>query len=362
MGRGLAASLLLHFGLLAWVILGMADGRSLKSNAAVAVEVAIISKADLETRQKQGDVSSRIEESSSTTKQAAIVSKEEVAKPKPAEPAPPAASEPQAAVVEPAKPEPAKPELPKPVEAATSPPVAEPAKPEKPTEPKVDEIALALAAEAKARAEAEAQAKAEAEKRRKEAEKKRKEEEHKRAEAKRKADEAKAKAKAEADDKRRAAIIAAGIAGAADGPKPELLDKDPTKKAGGAATVSAVSKTGPKGSTAGSRDGHDSVNTASDTALITSMISQLLKECFKLPTVGGDSGVVPEARVSWRLAQDGRLIGEPKIVQKQDSPIGDQVATQAVLAVQRCNFSSLPRDKYQIWREINGWTFGPQRR
>ena len=82
MGRGLIVSLVLHLGLLAWVILGMAFAPPLKTNTAEAMDVSMISKADLVTLQKQGDVSSKIEESASTSKPSPIIADKEVPKPK----------------------------------------------------------------------------------------------------------------------------------------------------------------------------------------------------------------------------------------------------------------------------------------
>jgi hypothetical protein len=171
-----------------------------------------------------------------------------------------------------------------------------------------------------------------------------------------------AKAKqADADAKKRADIIAAGIAGATDAPKPELLDKDPTKKVGGGAAPSPTpTKTAARGPTAGTATGTATVNQASEEALLRSLISQALKPCWRLPTSGGDSRSIPTVKLSWKMAPDGRLLGEPRVLAQENSPIGSQAADAARRAVTTCAFTGLPPDKYALWREIE-WDFDPRK-
>lgn len=360
MARGFVISLVLHLGLLAWALIGFAATRPLPSEDIEPVEVSIISVQDLVTRQKQGDVTSKVEEAAPPPKPSPVVAAVESPKPAPAPPPPPAAAPP------PPAPEPAKVEAPPP-----------PAPKAEPPPPAPDQIALAIAKEEDLRkAEAEAAAKAAAEAKAKaDAEAKARAEAEAKAKAKAIADaKAKAIAKAKADAAKKAAeakakteaakaasfedLVAKSIEGATE--KPELLDKDPRKKAGGAQSPQTVASAATaKGPTAGSPTGRDQVNTARDEDMLRALIRQALASCWRLPTAGGDSRTIPVVKLSWRMRPDGSLDGEPKVVAREESPIGVVAADAAVRAVQSCRFG-LPADKYALWREID-WTFDPRR-
>jgi colicin import membrane protein len=358
MQLGLAISLVLHLGILAWALVSIQATPELRAPDVTPIEVAIVTPSEL-TRLKQGNPDAK-ELEAKAKEEPQPPSKEEAPKPKPIT-APP--------------PPPPPPAPPPPEEAKTpEPPKAEPAKPEPPPEPKADPIADKLAAlpappepepgpspeelkrlederqaeesrKEEERRKAEEQKKAEEkrkaeEKKKAEELKKKKEEEKKLAEAKRKAEEAKKKQQFDADR------IAA------------LIDKTPDKRGAPPSATPPTQPTTHTGPTAGERSGRDTVLSAREQDLLKGKISAQLRGCWRLPGGGGGIETVV-VTVHWRLRPDGSLDGEPEVERPQASPVFQIAAEAAVRAVKACAPFALPPDKYSAWRAII-WDFDPR--
>lgn len=359
MGFGLAVSVLLHAGLLAWALLNFHATPPLKLPDEIPVEVSIISQIDLETRQKKGDSLSKLEEAAQSEGKAP--SPKDAPKPKPVravEPPPPAAAEPPP----PPPPEPVKAEPPPPppksaelaalIEKTTPPP--EPEGPsleekkkleEKLAEQQRQDEAKKAAEEAKKKADAEAKRKADAE-------------------AKKKADDlAKKKLaddkKKKEDAERKKAAEKARQSKSFELQMAELLNKVPDQPSAAQGAEAPPSKpTTAKGPTAGSKTGTDNVNKARAEHMIVSMLNSAFEQCWNKPLAGGGVAA-PVVTVKWNLNPDGSLQGEPKVVQTDKSnPLADQAERSALRAVQTCAPFQLPQEQYSLWREIT-WKFNP---
>lgn len=53
----------------------------------------------------------------------------------------------------------------------------------------------------------------------------------------------------------------------------------------------------------------------------------------------------------WRLDEDGRLLGQPEVIEPQGNP-GAPAAQAAIRAVRACEPFRLPVDRYHLWKEI----------
>jgi colicin import membrane protein len=343
--RGLTISALLHGGLLAWALVSFSATAPLKMPEPEPVEVAIITEGDI-VRLRQGDRQSKQLEARPETKPAPETQQPEAQKPKPPPPPTPPPPQPKAET----PPEPPKPE-----------PIAE-AKPEPPPEPKPDAIADKIAAlppepvgpspeelarqEAARRAEEqkriEDKKKADAEKKKKDDEKKKRDDEKKRlAELKRKEDE---KKKKEFDAQRIAALI----------------DKSPDPRGAPQPSPANVSPDArAKGPTAGAKEGTDSQLTASQRSMIGVMMRQAVSRCWNINAgaQGIDKVVV---RIEVMLTRDGRINGNPKVVNNQPGPLFSDAANSALRALVQCEPYDLPANLYE-----GGWdhmivTFDPQ--
>ena len=371
MGFGLAVSVLLHAGLLAWALLNIHATPPLKMPDEIPVEVSIISQIDLETRQKKGDSLSKIEEAAQA--QGKAPSPKDAPKPKPVravEPPPPAAAEPPPPPPEPVKEEPPPPE---PAKAEPPPPPPPPdqiaAIIEKTPPPEPDGPSLAekkkleeqLAEQQRQEQEEAARQAAEEEAKRKvEAEAKKKLD----AEAKKKADEI-AKKKLAEDKKRKEEAERKKAAELARKSKSfeqqmaELLNKVPDQPSAAQGAEAPPSKpTTAKGPTAGTKTGTDNVNKARAEQMIVAMLNSAFEQCWNKPLAGGGVAA-PVVTLRWTLNQDGTLHGEPKVVQTDKSnPLADQAERAALRAVQTCVPFQLPPEQYNMWREIT-WKFNP---
>lgn len=360
--RGITVSTVLHGGLLFWALLNFSATKPLKIEEQVPVEVALITPDEL-VRLRQGNRDAKELEAAPQPKPSPITAKQDAPKPKP--PTPTAAPPPP-----PPEPVPPPPE-PKKVEPPTPPPPAEDPIAKKlamlPPEPKVvepkppepDEIALQLAAEeakrkveaeartkaeAEARAKTEAKAKADAErKRQQEIQKKKIEDQRKVAELKRKQEEAKKKS---FDEQVKKALEGPDV------PPKALLDKDPTKRGAPppAPTTIAQAPTKAKGPTAGDPAGKDARLTAPQSRMIASIMKEAVKGCFNVD--GGADGldkVVVEVDV--RLTQTGHIAGDPRVINRSQGPLFDNVASAALRALKKCEpYTTLPADLYK-----GGW-------
>lgn len=362
MRLGFALSLTIHIALLLWAVLTFQRAKLDDVPETIAISVAVVTPSDV-TRQKQGDENTKTLDSKAADKPADDNSQKEAEKPKPAPPAPAPPPPPEQP---PPRPEPAKAEPPKPdpiqEKLAALPPEKAPEPPPVPPAPTPDDQAALAAklederkAAAKAKADAETKAKAEAEKKRKEAEAKKKAEELR----KKKLAEAAAKAKAEAEkNKFDPNKLADLINKADDGPKKPLIDKS-QKPTGAKPTGNSqvASNTGPS---AGTRDGRDSVLSATEKDLLNAMLKSQLEQCWNIPA-GGGGAETPIVVLSWRLTEDGSLDGEPIVLSPQNTPLFQVAAEAAIRAVKKCSPFQLPRDKFQYWREIRSWKFDPSK-
>jgi colicin import membrane protein len=112
-----------------------------------------------------------------------------------------------------------------------------------------------------------------------------------------------------------------------------------------------------KGPTLGAPEGHDKQISASELAILKSMISSRLKVCWRLPSGGGGSDT-PVVTLRWRLKLDGSLDGDPQVEQPRGDALFRIAAEAAMRAVRECSPFALPPDKYSTWRTIT-WEFDP---
>ncbi|MFZ8258165.1 hypothetical protein ACO1KT_14655, partial [Staphylococcus aureus] len=87
-----------------------------------------------------------------------------------------------------------------------------------------------------------------------------------------------------------------------------------------------ASNTGPS---AGTRDGRDSVLSATEKDLLNAMLKSQLEQCWNIPA-GGGGAETPIVVLSWRLTEDGSLDGEPIVLSPQNTPLF-QVAAEAAI-------------------------------
>jgi colicin import membrane protein len=348
---GLAVSIVLHLGVLAWALITIQTTPPFKLAESEPVEVALVSP-DALVRLKQGDREAKQLEAQPKEGTTTEPPKKEAPMPKTqaAPPPPPAGESPPP---EAARPEPPKPDLatlPEPLKIepqkdriaeklAALPPQVAPEPGPTLDEKKVLEEKLALERKAEeARKQAEARKKADEEKKRK------------LTEAKKKAAEEKKRKEAEAKKKQ---FDAQRIAA--------LLNKVPDKSAPptGAPTPPIV-PTKAKGPVAGAPEGSDSQLTANQRSLLGAMMKRAVGRCWNVNSgLEGADKVVVEVEV--RLRPDGRLLHEPRIINSSLGPLFADAANSAVRALVQCEPYDLPRDLYE-----GGWdhmvvTFDPQR-
>jgi colicin import membrane protein len=346
---GLAVSVVLHLGLLAWALITIQATPPFKLAEPEPVEVALVSP-DALVRLKRGhrdakQLEAQPKESPEPPQREAPKPETQAAAPPPpaAEPLPPEAARPEPPKPDlPTQPEPAKTELQKAAiaEKLVAPPAeVAPQLGPTPDEKKVLEEKL----EAERRAE-EARKQAEA--------RKKADEENKRklAKARKKADEQKKRREAEAKKKQ---FDAQRIAA--------LLNKVPDKSAPPTgATTPPLVPTKAKGPVAGAGEGRDSQLTANQRSLLGAMMKRAVGRCWNVNSgLEGADKVVVEIEV--RLRADGRLLQEPRVINSGLGPLFADAANSAVRALVQCEPYDLPRNLYE-----GGWdhmvvTFDPQR-
>ncbi len=96
------------------------------------------------------------------------------------------------------------------------------------------------------------------------------------------------------------------------------------------------------------------VGKAADTPRLTGEEIAGLREavlrCWTPPQPqAGSSAAV---KVRFRLTPSGELDGTPQVVEAADGASGQVLGQSAIRAVQRCAPYSLPKAKYEAWREI----------
>jgi len=345
--RGLTGSVLLHTGLLAWALVSFHTTQPLRIAEPEPVEVALVSENDI-VRLRQGDRESKQLEARPQDKPNPDNQQQEANKPKPPPPPPPAPTPPP--------PPPPKAETPPEPPKAEAPPKEEPKKdpiaeklaaaPPEPEGPSPEELAQKEAERKEAeRKEAERKAeekrKADAEKKRRDDLKKKEDEKKRLAELKRREDE---KKKKEFDAQRIAALI----------------DKSPEPRGApppSAANVAPDAKA--KGPTAGAKEGTDSQLTASQRSMIGVMMRQAVSRCWNI-NAGAQGIEKMVVRVEVKLTREGRLDGQPKVVNSMPGPLFSDAANSALRALVQCEPYDLPENLYE-----GGWdhmivTFDPQ--
>ncbi len=108
----------------------------------------------------------------------------------------------------------------------------------------------------------------------------------------------------------------------------------------------------------GAPEGRDDRLTASEEAVLKSIISRQLAGCWSLPGGGGGTQVA-SVTLSWRLTRSGRLDGEPRVVRGRNDVMGRIAREAAIRAVKSCAPFRLPPDKYKSWQFIE-WEFDPR--
>lgn len=336
MRLGFVISIVMHTAMLAWAVIGMVSPRALPPLPEPPVPVEVISISEL-TRITKGRLDAKqppVEANEDRPTPAKEQAKPKVA-PSPPPPPPPAAPPPPPKVeAPPDPPPPAKAEpTPDPIAskiAALEPPGPDPAEVKRLEEERKAEDARKADAARKAAADAKRKAD---EKRR--ADLKRKQDEQKRkADEERKRKEAEAKSKANFDADRLSA----------------LLDKMPSAAPPPATKSETPVKTPPKGPGAGAPDGKDRVLSAREIDIIRSRMRERLKECWTV-NAGADGADQIRVEVEVKFAKDGRVVGQPRVVNSSSSPLFRDFAESAVRALFKCQpFDFLPADKYD-----GGW-------
>ena len=361
---GLTVSLLAHMALLGWARESFQTSKPYKLAEPEPVEVAIISADEL-VRLRQGDRSSKKLETrpadETEKKPTEKEARREIVKTVP----PPAAAQPTPTEDPISKKlaalQPVEPKGPTPEEIAAR-KAAEEAARKAAAEKAAEELALKKAAEEKKKQEAEKQRKAEEEKKRKaEAEKKRKAEERRKrqeAEQKRRQQEAERKKRLAEQQRpereRQAKTFDSGRISA-------LLNKipDPAAPQGGSPDPNARADA-PRGARAGAPEGRDNRLTASQRSLLGAMMKRAVSRCWNINSgLEGADQVIVELEI--RLGQDGRLSGQPVVVNSGRGAIFQDAVNSAVRALIQCEPYDLPQQFYK-----GGWdhmvvTFDPQK-
>jgi len=382
---GLVISVLLHLAILGWAVLTIQTQRELRVSEPEAVAVDFMTPSEV-TKVRQGvRTAKQMEAEAKETPKPAEVPRKEAPKPTPVvtpKPEPPKPEPPKEEVKEAPKPEPPKPEPPKEVAKVEPPKVPDP-----PTDPIAEKLAAerpdpaieqAKKLEDERREEArkaeeqrvadeqkkieeqkradEQKKREEDDKRRKEAElKKKKEDDEKKrkaAELKKKQDDEKKRKEAEAkkqksfDDQMREMQALLNKVPDKGGPLPNTPQEEPSKN---------------KGPVLGSKDGRDKQLSASERAMLVSMLTSRIEECYR-PPVGAAAGLEGlKVRLSFDLKRDGTVVGVPRATNIDGSAVSRLAAEAAERAVLGCQpYDMLPPDKYDFWKGVD-LDFNPKR-
>jgi colicin import membrane protein len=388
---GLAVSVLLHTGLLAWALVSIHSARDVSMPTTPSVAVEFVTPSDV-NKMRQGARQAKLKDAQPKDNPAEQPLKE-TAKPKPINTPPPASEPPPKEEVK-AKDEPkpvekklVEPPAPKvepktePDKAALEKKVAELIK-EPPPGPtpeelkKIEDDALAerlkkQETERKADEERKAEEKRKADEKKAEEDRKqeeikkeelRKAEEHRKAEEKRKADE-KRKAeqkriadKKKADEKKRREAEAKAKLDLDR--LSALIDKSEPKSAPAGAQSDVPTKA--KGPVVGDREGRDHTISATEASLLAGLMRQAVSRCWNINAgLDGIDRIVVKVQV--RLTRDGRLAAPPRVVNSAPSPLFRDAADSAVRALVQCEPYDLPADKYEGGWEFMELSFDPAR-
>lgn len=139
--------------------------------------------------------------------------------------------------------------------------------------------------------------------------------------------------------------------------KAGLLDKRKPKSqdSGG---VNKSAKKLPRQARAGAQDGRDQRLTASEKSKLILAIRRSIDDCWSIPGAAGGKEVIPVVALGWKLDRNGRLVGEPKVVNGGSGPFAGLAVAAAIRAVKQCEFN-LPPKLYKYWAKIDRWDFRP---
>ena len=341
MRLGLFTSVLLHSALLAWALVSFAEPREFKIPEPDPVAADVITESDLTTL-RQGSRDAKVDDAQQKDVDKPDIAQKDTPKPKPTPP-PAAAAEPE-------------PKPPEPVEKTAEPPPAAAPKPLETAalDKKIEEDALEqIIQDEKKKADEAAKAKAEAD-----------------AKAKAEAD-AKAKAKAKADklakekaDKAKAEKIAKAKAEKAklDSARlSALIDKAPDPKQAAASAPAPSKPTTAVGPVKGDSTGTAAKNSGNIAGMLAGIMRKAVSRCWNI-NAGLDGVDKVIVKVEVKLTPDGRISGQPRVVNPQNSPLFQDAANNAVRALIQCEpYSELPPDKYEGGWEYMILTFDPSK-
>ncbi|MBV1694254.1 MAG: hypothetical protein KGP27_07325 [Hyphomicrobiales bacterium] len=342
MNLGLLVSLVFHALLMAWAVLTIRSTPPFKLPETIPVEVAIITDDDM-VRLRQG---SRDSKNLDQDAKDGVVKDQKKEPPKVATPPPPPPSPPPpppvAKAEPPPEPKPSDDEIAKKL-AALPPAKAEPPPPPTPEIAPGPTPEERKAEEDRKKAEADAKAKAEADARRKAAEEKKKRDDR----LKKIADD---KKRRDDEQKKRLASLEDRLKNLPDdSPQKALVSRD--VKAAAPAGQKTDTPTKAKGPIAGAPEGRDKVLTASQAAMLGTLVRQQVSRCWNInPGLEGIEKIVIQVEV--KMKPDGTLAQPPKVVGGQSSPIFADAANSAVRALVQCEPYELPADLYQ-----GGWDY-----
>jgi hypothetical protein len=82
-------------------------------------------------------------------------------------------------------------------------------------------------------------------------------------------------------------------------------------------------------------------------------IRQAIAPCLRKAWLPRAKGKAARVTLRWRLDEDGRLVGEPEVVDPPDATVwSSSAADAAVRAVRACEPFRLPVAQYHLWKEI----------
>ncbi|MEM8971800.1 MAG: hypothetical protein AAGD43_07055 [Pseudomonadota bacterium] len=305
MYAALTFSFVLHATLLGWALVSFKATPPLKIPEVVPVEVALISNDDLVRLQKGDRNAKKLETQKAKTTKKLKKTKRQTKKVK-------------VRIVQQKTPPPA-PAAPKPKKVE-----------KKPAKPKTDPIAKKLAALQQPKPK------------KVEPPKKKKEKPKKVTKKKPKKTTKKPKKKPSFDELMKKA-------GLLDKRKPKSQDSGGTKK---------PKKKLPTGARAGAQEGRDNRLTASEKSKLILAIRRSIDECWSIPGAAGGKDGIPVVALGWKLDRDGRVVGEPRVVNGGSGPFAGLAVAAAVRAVKQCEFN-LPPKLYKYWSTIDRWDFRP---
>jgi colicin import membrane protein len=335
---GLVCSVILHVAILAWAIFTIQTQREFRVPEPEPIMVDLVTEGEL-TRLRQGARTAKQLEAQPKEAPKSEPSPKESAKPKPVAAAPPpAASEPPAP-----KEEPKRNEIAEKLAAVPPPPASAPPVPAPEEQKKLDDMLKEQERQAEELRKAEEQKRLEEEKQRKEAEAKKKRDEDRRkklADLKKKREDEQKRKEAEAKKQFDAEKISA------------LLNKIPDKGAPRPSVpLDEQAKSLNKGPVLGAPEGRDQKLSASELAVIGQIIRQCVQSKWNVQA-GGESAQDMLVKLRLRFNPDGTLASEPIVMNPQGTTFFLAFSEGAKRAAQACEPYSLPRDKYDVWKDI----------